>query len=87
MIPTNQRNLMVGCQEITSILWNNEPAPFGSLRGKIFFGPKKNFFFLRGKDFFGGKNEFFLKENEKKILDKIWIFVVDFFNIIVPYFD
>ena len=33
----------------TSIPWNNEPAPFGSLSA-ILLGTKKNF---------GGKNEFF----------------------------
>ena len=66
---------------ITSIPWNNEPAPFGSLSailgGKIFLGTKKNF---------EGEKFVLLKKNRKKNLDKILIFFFDFFNIMVPYF-
>ena len=50
-----------------------------------FLGPKKIFFG-------GEKISFFEKKKSKKILEKIWknfffIFFVDFFNIMVTYFD
>ena len=48
----------------TSIPWNNEPAPIGSLSaiflGKIFLGTKKNF--LRRKKNLVGKNEIFFEK-------------------------
>ena len=66
--------------------WNNEPAPFGSLIA-IFWG--KYFWEHTKKKFLRGKKFVFLKKKLKKKFGKkiFWIFFLDFFNIIVPYFD
>ena len=77
-------------QTKTSIPWNNEPAPFGSLSaifgGKIFLGTHKKFFFEGEKIVFLKKK---LKKNFGKKFGKNFFldFFLDFFNITVTYFD